>query len=588
MIKRAFPLPLAASILVLVLGVSTSLYLGRQRSSALKREVETDFLTRAQAVRDAAVHEMNLFVDVLDSIRSLHSISEQVGPEEFGEFLEKGMIYQRRILGGFGFVQKIGHRERLMRAAASGDDPGARLQVVKPGESGGFEPAPAKPFYYPLTYKTPGGALRLPKGYDFSSRPADRQAIEEFTDVSEARVGGPAHDSLDSRTTRAGPGGGYYVFSPIHYSRLPGTSVPVSDPGYLVGFAVAVLRPGEIISGVRQRSPGPMLQPSLHKVPVPGAGEIADERSAGADRDFYFRDSIELAGETWLFECVPGRKFVGRIESMQPYWIMVSGMLVTLLISGELLMASRRTRKVEAEVAERTAQLRQAKQQLESEMAERRRLEEEILEVGNQEKLRIGQDLHDSLGQKLTAAVLRGRAMVRMISSSGLQGVSQAEEVVDLTKSALAQVRRLAKGLAPVELGNEGLEGALKRLVRDTREIHGVECEIEGNVDNAELERTVALHLYHIAQEAVTNALKHGKADHILIRIEKRGNEFRLVVKDNGTGMAPRRGSDGLGMRIMRHRADMIGGSLEVANAAGGGAEVCCVVGLEERNYESR
>ncbi len=586
MSNRKSKLPVLLATAVMVAGVALSLMMSNLRLSALRSKARAAFQNKAETLRNAVRREMQLEVEVLESIRSLHAISEQIRPEQFEEFLKKGMAYQRRTLQGFGFVQRMNHRERLLREASGNSGGALNLEIVELGEEGRTISAPQRPVYYPLTYQTPEQALGVPRGFDFGSRSGDRDAVEKLQSVGSTVVGGPLIDVFKEDKDKA-DADGWYVFAPILYERIPGTPLKAREPGYLVGFAVGTIRPDVLLERALARLPELNLKASLTRAAAPpGMSHSARQTEKGSP--YEFDDVIRMAGSDWFLVCRPGSGFARETDSVQPLLILILGLTVTGFISGEFLLMARRTGKIERKVSERTAQLREAKQKLESEIAERKRLEEEILEVGNREKLRVGQDLHDSLGQKLTAAVLRGRALVKSVSELENGYDSEVKEVVDLTKSALSQVRRLAKGLAPVELGNEGLSGALGRLVRDTREIHGVECELDSESGGLDIDKAVAVHLYHIAQEAVTNALRHGKAGHILMKLEEDGEELRLTVRDDGTGIGPERGHEGLGMRIMRHRADMIGGRLEVRNAAEGGTEVCCVVGLEERNYEMR
>jgi signal transduction histidine kinase len=240
-------------------------------------------------------------------------------------------------------------------------------------------------------------------------------------------------------------------------------------------------------------------------------------------------------------------------------------------------MASR-GRKIEQIVQARTTDLLAAKAMLEREMSERMRLESEILEISSREKLRVGQDLHDSLGQKLTGAVFLSRTLATKLADAGGEERDSAEHINELLKDALAQVRRLARGLAPVELGDEGLANALQRLAVDTQETYGIDCAFHAEDDGRVRDNKASVHLFHIAQEAVNNAVRHGKPGQILITLAAgAGDDGQLVVKDDGAGIPgeAERGQ-GMGLRIMNYRAAMIGGSLDIQRRQDGGAVVTC------------
>jgi two-component system, LuxR family, sensor kinase FixL len=210
-------------------------------------------------------------------------------------------------------------------------------------------------------------------------------------------------------------------------------------------------------------------------------------------------------------------------------------------------------------------------------MRERMRLESEILEISSREKERVGLDLHDSLGQKLTGAVFLSRALIEHLSGHGGEDLDSARRINDILKETVAQVRRIARGLAPVELGEEGLADALRGLAEESRGLFGIACEFRSEGAPRVRNAKAAIHLYHIAQEAVTNAARHGQASRVVITLATGDGAGRLTVEDNGTGLpadADRRG--GLGLRIMRYRAEMFGGALDVRAQPGGGTVLTC------------
>lgn len=208
----------------------------------------------------------------------------------------------------------------------------------------------------------------------------------------------------------------------------------------------------------------------------------------------------------------------------------------------------------------------------------RRQLEREVLEVSNREQQRIGSDLHDGLGQELTgiALLLRGLENRAEREAPGLS--SAIEEVALLVNDAIFTTRALARGLSPVTFDRGGLALALEELARRLSAMFhiSVRCEADPALDSG-LESANALHLYRIAQEAVTNAAQHGQADSVHIRLSCDGERGLLRVEDNGSGFNPAtHQSKGLGLRIMHYRAQMMAGSLRVESARGRGTVVSC------------
>ena len=148
-----------------------------------------------------------------------------------------------------------------------------------------------------------------------------------------------------------------------------------------------------------------------------------------------------------------------------------------------------------------------------------------------------------------------------------------------MVQQAMTQTRELAHGLSPVRLAADGLAEALRGLATRTTRVFRLDCRFRCAAPLSVPNPAVASHLYRIAQEAVSNALKHGKARRIAIRLAARGNSIILSVRDNGRGIQTSPDSQtGLGIRIMHYRAEVIGGSLAVRPAPRGGTEVVCTV----------
>jgi len=205
-------------------------------------------------------------------------------------------------------------------------------------------------------------------------------------------------------------------------------------------------------------------------------------------------------------------------------------------------------------------------------VSDRRRMEQEILEIGNHERRVIAQNLHDSLGQQLTGINFLAAAMA-MDMEGGETPASDARRLADLSEEAVRQVRQIAYGLFPVAI-QEGLAVPLRRLCRTTTEATGVVCRCVIRKPGIVHDEGTAMHLYHIAQEALNNAVRHGRPEHITVTLTttRRG---RLRITDDGVGMPGRpAGRKGFGLRTMRYRAGMIGGGLAIEPTSSGGTSV--------------
>ena len=214
---------------------------------------------------------------------------------------------------------------------------------------------------------------------------------------------------------------------------------------------------------------------------------------------------------------------------------------------------------------------------LQQEIAERARLEKEILEIGERERRRIGRDLHDSLCQHLTGTALAGQVLGEKLVAQSLPEAADAGKVVELVEEGITLARQLARGLYPVEMDAEGLMSAFQELATTTASLFRISCEFECRPPVLIHDAAAATHLYHIAQEAVRNAVRHGKARRITISLASPENCVALTVTDDGVGLpGDFRKGRGLGIRIMAHRAAMIGGGFDIRPGPGGGTVVAC------------
>lgn len=213
-------------------------------------------------------------------------------------------------------------------------------------------------------------------------------------------------------------------------------------------------------------------------------------------------------------------------------------------------------------------------------VTDRRRLERQILEISDREQANIGQELHDCLCQQLVSLAFDANALKTDLPDRGSIQARTAERIADLLDLAITEARQLARGLFPIRLQTEGLPPALEELARTTRERTGLECRFElGSIPGVE-GKVAATHLYRIAQEAVSNAVRHSRAKAIWLRLKGADGQLSLVIEDNGVGLQPaaQRVEGGMGLHIMDYRARAIGGLLSLGEGANGGTRVCCCV----------
>jgi PAS domain S-box-containing protein len=211
-------------------------------------------------------------------------------------------------------------------------------------------------------------------------------------------------------------------------------------------------------------------------------------------------------------------------------------------------------------------------------MTERKHMEKTILDISAREQRRIGQDLHDGLGQHLTGIAFMTKVQEQKLMEKGLAEAGDATKIVNLVNEAINKTRELARGLLPVLSDSHGLMSALQRWAGEVEDLFGVSCRFQCLTPVLIHDDAVATHLYYIAREAVNNAIKHGQPRYIVIRLAADKNQGALTIQDDGCGIgiaAP--GNKGMGLHLMNYRARIIGGSLEVQRVASGGTAVACL-----------
>ena len=210
-------------------------------------------------------------------------------------------------------------------------------------------------------------------------------------------------------------------------------------------------------------------------------------------------------------------------------------------------------------------------------ISERKRLEQEILEISDREKRRIGQDMHDSLGQLLTGIGFRSKSLENKLAAKQVPEGAIAKQIAELVTQAIMQARGLARGLQPVEPRPAGLMSALQELAINIQDLFHVSCTFTCPKGVEITDPAAATHLYRIAQEACNNAIKHGHARAITVELMRAKDVVVLMVSNDGDSFAaPTGATRGMGMQIMRYRAAMIGGTISIRPNPGGGAVIEC------------
>lgn len=208
-------------------------------------------------------------------------------------------------------------------------------------------------------------------------------------------------------------------------------------------------------------------------------------------------------------------------------------------------------------------------------ISEQRRLEQEVLRVSEHERHRIGQDLHDGLGQMLTGITLINKNIASSLKDENHDLAEDVNEITDLLKEADEYARGLSRNLVPVELDSSGLVAALQRLSTNAERLFNIDCELVNTLNIHFDDPTSLTHLFRIVQEATSNAVKHGNASKVQVDMQSDESKLTIKIEDNGTGFAPDWDQHkGLGVRIMKFRSRLIGANLEITESSLGGAAI--------------
>jgi len=275
---------------------------------------------------------------------------------------------------------------------------------------------------------------------------------------------------------------------------------------------------------------------------------------------------------TWMAgDLAAGRRYPSFLVAS---WNALIALGTYLLVVWLLWALLRTQRQIESRV----------RSELLREIGQRERLEKEVLEISERERRRVGHDLHDGLGQHLTATAIAARVLQGRLTALGIAEADQARKIVELVGHAIDQTRDLAKGLLLADIEEERLPAVLQEMATATSDQFHVRCVCQTLEAVPLRDEATASHLYRIAQEAVRNAVRHGAATRIWISLAKVNGAVTLAIVDNGAGLPPpsTRGR-GMGLRIMAHRSQMIGAVFLAESRAEGGTRILCSLANEEK-----
>ena len=235
--------------------------------------------------------------------------------------------------------------------------------------------------------------------------------------------------------------------------------------------------------------------------------------------------------------------------------------------------------ELELRVEQRTADLKAANQKLQNVIEERKRLENELLEIAENERRRIGLDLHDDLGQKLTGMALMMKGLERKLANERNACVEEAGRIQSLMEEIIHHTHNLARQFTSLDVKGDDLPTVLKGLAANVKKLFEITCNFSVKGSVPELPQNTTVQLYKIAQEAVSNAIKHGKATQVSIGLARHDGNFVMTVKNDGQPFSvPSGKSTRMGLRIMHYRANTINAILDIRALGKRGTMVSCTL----------
>jgi signal transduction histidine kinase len=235
--------------------------------------------------------------------------------------------------------------------------------------------------------------------------------------------------------------------------------------------------------------------------------------------------------------------------------------------------------ELEVRVEQRTIDLKAANLKLQNVIEERKRLENELLEIAENERRRIGFDLHDDLGQKLTGMALMMKGLERRLAAEAHPCVGDADKIHALMQNVIQHTHNLARQFSSLDVKGDDLAGVLKGLAANVKKLFEITCVFTVKGRSPTLPQNTTLQLYKIAQEAVSNAIKHGKAEQVAIGLSCDLGTLVMTVKNNGLPFSEPSGpTTRMGLRIMHYRANTIGATLEIKALGKNGSLVTCTL----------
>lgn len=348
--------------------------------------------------------------------------------------------------------------------------------------------------------------------------------------------------------------GGGYVLSVVGAVAIPDGPFQRALPVVLPMFALVLVGPGSGRAATALSGLLILTGPFLHRIP-----SVAWDAAGSVPR-------AELPA------------LVALVQSIALLALLLGSMVVLELFLRYLAAALAGQRRVTAALEEERSRLAEAHARLEGALCERQDLEREIARVGDEERLQLGQDVHDGVCQQLTGALLWCQALELRAGRGEQLTPGDLGSLGSLLREAIEEAHAVARGLWPLDSEPDALAPALHALTERTQGLAGMRCTFQARGDVRADDPVVARHLYRVAQEALSNVARHARAGQVVVALEGCDDALELRVEDDGVGMPTVPPGGRMGLRTMKHRAQIVGADLSIGSPPGGGTLLVCRV----------
>lgn len=228
-------------------------------------------------------------------------------------------------------------------------------------------------------------------------------------------------------------------------------------------------------------------------------------------------------------------------------------------------------------MSEENAKLLDHIEKLQAEIIELKKIEKDVLEIGQIAQKRLGLQLHDGICQKLTGISMFVKGLIHKKEHQDLLSIGELRQVFNLIQEATTEVRDLAHGIYPGDLEGATLTHVLQKLMAETQGLSGAVCRFQYSEPMMIDDNNIATHIYKITQEGLNNAIAHGRANAIEVSLLRENGQISLTIADNGVGMKPHAGDQGIGLKIMKYRAQFMGASFSIHPNIPQGVIIKCI-----------